>query len=323
MTGSKRANRDAVDGDALGRRHLADACEQGALGLGQHVVVGVAQVDGDLGSGGHHVDEVGVQLDAAHRADQALDGGGQLAHGDHGPGGHQTGVVAQVHGRGARVVGLARERELVPRDPLDPGDDADRGALGLEHGTLLDVQLDEGVRRPGRARQRADVADAVELVAEHGAVDGHRVERHLEGQAAGEHEAAQHVGREAGALLVGEEGHGQRMGGLDPRADHGLEHLEAGEHAEVAVVAAAGGHGVDVRAGHDGRLEAIARPGAEHVADAVDLDAQAEVAHPRDHEVAAGAVGRGEGEPAHAAAVDGADLAERGESGQQAGPVDP
>ena len=44
-------------------------------------------------------------------------------------------------------------------------------ALVLEDRSLLDVQLDEGVRGRGRrARQRPGVADASELVAEPGAV---------------------------------------------------------------------------------------------------------------------------------------------------------
>ena len=55
--------------------------------------------------------------------------------------------------------------------PCTPVDGADGDALGLEHRALLDVQLDEGVRRRARARQRAGVADAGQLVAEAGAVD--------------------------------------------------------------------------------------------------------------------------------------------------------
>ena len=55
-------------------------------------------------------------------------------------------------------------------------------------------------------RHRPGVADARQLVAESGAVvDGRDVERLLERHPADVHQAAEHVGREAGAFLVGEE----------------------------------------------------------------------------------------------------------------------
>jgi hypothetical protein len=52
------------------------------------------------------------------------------------------------------------------------------------------------------------------LFAESRAVDGHHVERLLELHAPGIHERAEHVGREPGALLVGE--HRDRDGTLGP-----------------------------------------------------------------------------------------------------------
>ena len=98
-----------------------------------------------------------------------------------------------------------------------------------------------------RAGQGAGEADAFEFVAEPGAVvDGGDVERHFERHPAGEHQAAEHVGRESGALLVGEERHDERPLGDDAVLFQRLGHFQPGEHAEVAVVAAAGAHGVDV-----------------------------------------------------------------------------
>ena len=60
-------------------------------------------------------------------------------------------------------------------------------------------------------------------------------------------------GREAGALLVGEEGDGDRVRRGDAVLLERLDDLEPGEHAEVAVEAATGGDGVDVRAAHHRR----------------------------------------------------------------------
>jgi hypothetical protein len=92
-----------------------------------------------------------------------------------------------------------------------------------------------------------------------------------------------------------------------------LDHLETGEHAEVAVEAAAGGDGVDVRAGEHGREGRIGpRPHADDVADGVDGHGEAEVVHPADDEVAALAVGVGERQAGAAVLavgpLDGADL---------------
>ena len=109
--------------------------------------------------------------------------------------------------------------------------------------------------RPGQG-SGAGVADAVQLVAEAGAVDAHDVEGLLEGHAPDEDQRAQHVGGEAGALLVGEEGRRPADGRGDAGLLERLDDLEPGQHAEVAVVAAAGADGVDVGAGHDGRAVA-------------------------------------------------------------------
>ncbi len=102
----------------------------------------------------------------------------------------------------------------------------------------------------------------------HLAVDRDRGQRFIQRQAARVHQRAQHVGREAGALLVGEERNDQRP----PRDDAGgierRDHLESREDAQIAVVAPAGAHGVDMRTGHHRRERLRAGAQAEHVADA-------------------------------------------------------
>ena len=143
------------------------------------------------------------------------------------------------------------------------------------------------------------------------------------GKPADVHEAAHHVGREAGALLVGEEPDGQRAGELEAGGLDRLDHLQPGEHAEVAVVAAARGHRVDVRAGHHRRLIGRVWHPPDHVADRVDRDLEPEIAHPRDHEIAAGPVLVGERQPGTALRIgDRADARQLVETVDQAGTVD-
>ena len=95
-------------------------------------------------------------------------------------------------------------------------------------------------------------------------------------------------GCEPGAFLVGEVRDGHRVLRADAVLFERLDHLEAAEHAEVAVEAAARADRVDVRPHHHrGERRVDAGADADHVADRVDRDRETEVAHPADHEVAA------------------------------------
>ena len=108
-----------------------------------------------------------------------------------------------------------------------------------------------------------------------------------------------------------------------PRAFEHLDHLQAREDAEVAVVAPSRAHGVDVRAGHDRRQILPAGTCRDHVADLVDADFEAEVAHPGHDEIATLLVRVGERQPIAAAALDRPDLGQRFDPAQQASAVDP
>ena len=133
---------------------------------------------------------------------------------------------------------------------MDAGDRADGEALGFEHGALFDVQLDVGMGHDHRARERTGVADAIEFGAKVGAVVADHVAGGFDGHATDVDERAEHVGRVAGAFFVGEEGDGDRPVWSYAAFDETLDHLESGEHAVRAVVAAAGLDGVDVAAAH-------------------------------------------------------------------------
>ncbi len=83
-------------------------------------------------------DELGVAGGVALDLDDPLRGGGE-------------GVVAQRHGRGAGVVGLAGEGEVQTRLADDGFDDGEEASCGFEHGALLDVDLDARRRCAARA----------------------------------------------------------------------------------------------------------------------------------------------------------------------------
>ena len=63
------------------------------------------------------------------------------------------------------MVGLAREARPIADQPDDPGDDADLDPLGLEHRSLLDVQLE--IRADSSSTPRA-LGSALEVEAELG-----------------------------------------------------------------------------------------------------------------------------------------------------------
>ena len=59
-------------------------------------------------------------------------------------GGHVGRIVAQGHGGGPGVVGLAGDGQLGPRNALNAGHRANGDTLGLEHRALFHVQFYEG-----------------------------------------------------------------------------------------------------------------------------------------------------------------------------------
>ena len=84
------------------------------------------------------------------------------------------------------------------------------------------------------------------------------------------------AGREARALLVGPVDHLDRIFRPDAEIVEGADHLERAEHAEHAVIAAAGRLGVEMAADHHRRQRRVgALAAGEHGAHAVDVDRHA------------------------------------------------
>ncbi len=82
----------------------------------------------------------------------------------------QRGIAPVRHRRRAGVVRLAGQHEFAPPDRLHAGHRADAAAFGVEDRPLLDVQFQIGVRLQEPGLGRADVADAVQFLADRFAV---------------------------------------------------------------------------------------------------------------------------------------------------------
>jgi hypothetical protein len=131
---------------------------------------------------------------------------------------------------------MALEDEVEPALARDRRDHAERQAFGLEHRSLLDVDLEVGLgggriqRRPGLLADRAAQRHAA------GVAQVQLVRREL----ADERAAAEVDALEAQPVLVGE-GHD-----LQRRLGQRLRDRQAHQDAEHAVVAAGVGDGVQV-----------------------------------------------------------------------------
>lgn len=221
------------------------------------------------------------------------------------------------------MVRLARDRELGPRDPLDAVDRTDRDAFGFENGPLLDMELDIGMDRGCADRRRPGIADPAQILADLRPVDSDGAEGVRERHPADIDEASHHVGAEARALLVREEGDGERP----PRGNSGLvqgfDNLESREDAEISVVAPAGPDRIDVRARHHRRTLLEPAADTDDVPYGVHRYREPQLLHPADDEIAPRLVLVREGETAHAAALDRAHLRQRVEATEQPVDVDP
>ena len=303
-------------------RGLRDERRQLVLCSAQDVLVGVADIQCHRRAAGYDVDQIRMQVNLAHGAHLVAPQACRHLPHEHGDSRRdESGVAAEIHGSRPRVVGLPIDGEFLPADALDAGDHADLHTLLLQNGTLFDVQFDERMRRTCRAGDRTGIADARQFVTHARSVDAHCVQNLLHGHPADEPERAHHVGSETCPFFVGEERHCERARGRPSGFLHGLDHLEAGEHAVVPVVLASGPHRVDVRTSHD-RVALAHVPRTDHIAENVDRDLKLEVAHPRDDKVASGAIVVREGKSSTTATGDLADLREGLQTTEKSVPVD-
>ena len=159
-------------------------------------------------------------------------------------------------------------RHLIPAHALNAGDDANDPALGLKDRTLLDVKFEHGLELVRTHRLTAEIADALQFVAE---LDALAVLAAI-GKVLGEYSCinagTEHGGREARPFLVGPVD--DHDGGIRfvSQIDHGAERFKGAQYTQHAVKLAAGWLGIEMRAHGDGeQIAAPARPCRKHVAD--------------------------------------------------------
>ena len=266
----------------------------------------VAKIHAELDLAGDHIAGVGQHLQMADGAApvrclvqrDAVDGIDHAGSGQHG-------VMAQVHRRGAGMRVHAGDGYVIPLLAQRAADDANRLVIGFEDRALLDMRLKvSGKGAPGylAAGHIAQVADAGQLIA-HGEACTILLRADVVcTKNSRKCTRAHHHRREARAFLVHPEGHFQRRDGLYAVAVERAHHLQAGEHAVVAIELASRGLGVDMAAGgHGACLWVGACAAAKHIAHFIHAHLQACVAEPLHHLVAAGLVLIGQGDAADAA----------------------
>ncbi len=220
------------------------------------------------------------------------------------------------------MVGVAPHGHLRPGDADDALDDADRDTGVLQHGTLLDVQLQIGGDGAGAIAALALVADALQLVTEALAVAVGAAVDVVGGEAAGNGAGGEHGRLKANALFVRPVDQLQRLAGGHARVVQRAHHLQRRHHPIRAVVAAAAADGVDVGGHHHGGAALCAAPPTGHVAEVVDAHAQPGLLHPAAEQVARGTVLIRKRQPGHAPAGGGPNLGQLAQALVQAVGVD-
>ena len=169
----------------------------------------------------------------------------------------QQRVLPLVHRRRPGVVGKAGHRHVPLADADDALDDADGHALGFEDAALLDVQFEVGrdaAAGPPHLASRVGSPPTNAMPSPHRLAAGGHV-REFGGLELATHRAA----AEQPAFLVGPDRDFDRMPQHVPAFLQHLRDLDRPEGADVAVVAAAVGHRIDVRAEDDRRQVGAAR----------------------------------------------------------------
>jgi len=284
------------------------------IGHGVHARIGgVAQVDAELDPPRDDIAAVGVHLHHAHRAAPVRRKLLRRQHHRlHQSGGHLQGVAAQGHGGGPGVGLHAHHRAVKPANAQHTGDHANRHARIFEHRPLFDVGFKIRANRVLAGDLGADIANALELFAHRLAVLVAGLVGMLEREGASKHPRAHHHRHKTRAFFVGPKSHFNGRFGFDAMVVEASHHFQTSQHAVIAIELAAGGLGVDVAAGHDGRQIGVApRAAHEHIANLVHRHRHARFAAPLGDQVAPLAVQVAQGQAAHPAFGGGANLGQR------------
>ena len=199
---------------------------------------------------------------------------------------HQR-VPAQIHRRRAGMRGLALERGAHSAHRIAAGDDADIAPLGIQDRTLFDMQFEIGVDLARLAGAASVIADALQFVAEPGAVIADQVMDPIHRIFADETARRDHRRREPGTFLVGPVHDDDGAFGDMVRLVQGANDLQPRQNARDAIEATAVYLGVQVAADQDRRQAVIAAcPPREDRAAFIDFHAEPRILAPG-HELVA------------------------------------
>ena len=210
--------------------------------------------------------------------------------------------------------------DVPPHDAHDPLDDPDVDASAIENRPLLDMELEKG---EDLSAPPPRFVDAFGTAADEGdalgdGLLGMRGQVELFGSELAGHGTASRLA----VLLVLEEDDLDGMARRRARLAQAVGDLDGGHGTDLSVVVAAVGHGVDVRAEHEGRERRLASlTPAEDVPRRVDADVEPRLAHPVHGEVPPGSVGLAIGHTRDTSLRSAPEASEPGETLVQAGAV--
>ena len=142
-----RRGRERLERRAAHRRRLGQVGRLEADRRDEPVELGGvrrARLDRERDARGHDVDRARLDVERGRRSRRCRAHGARDTRSTYSAASSER-VRAGAHRRRAGVVGAALEDDLAARDAGDRGDDPDRLVRALEHGALLDVQLEVGV----------------------------------------------------------------------------------------------------------------------------------------------------------------------------------
>ncbi|MGY4344231.1 hypothetical protein ACVWXM_000695 [Bradyrhizobium sp. GM7.3] len=212
---------------------------------------------------------------------------------------------------------------VVPKHALAGIDDADGLAFGLQDRALLDVQFDEATELLEPDRLVAAITDAIERLADGGAISVLARQDVIGGEVADIGSGGHHRGSEARTLFVGPVDDADRRLGFDPGVVQRADHFERTERSQNAVILAAGRLRVEMRADADGRLRHVASLAQPELrAERIGVHLQAGVLAGLAEPVAYQLVLRAQRQPPHAALGRRAELRGLVDGAPEAGGID-
>ncbi len=169
--GIKHDRRLAPDhGKLRPRREALDLVRQVRLHCGKAALFGMAHVDLETDFTGHDVARIWRSVNIADGGDARRVLHGNLLDCQYGLRRKDERILAQSHRKGARMGFPAAHADIQPAKALHSGDDTDCASISLQHGALLDMELQIRCHRQMAGRALATIADRSQRLAHRHAV---------------------------------------------------------------------------------------------------------------------------------------------------------